>query len=404
MKRTSVLLALALAAPASAQECPPDNVGCHLADVDFHHRDALFDDISLDSGWVPAGSPLQVRFAVFIGGSTEVDLGGRAVTSWPPALDVALPGRPGTGRLAINYGIQIIARVRIDVTIAGARYNWEGDIPLPGSIPRDLRMANELAFDPFVLPGSMPRPVSVSDDTSRVHLVTLDITDSLIPIPGIGGGFALDAIGSLDAAYQTDRVLVEDGISLIETEGGSTTVRPDPGADGFGAAKDLVILPYGTIDYDGVVTLIPGLFIEILGRRFDLTIAEVPLTIVDLSSSTDFDPATVHVPLPDIDVTPTELMLGDRFLGEVEEQDLTIANEGEAPLEVTVRDPMSPFEVSATSLSIPPRSSSSLTVRFSPVELMRTNATLLLASNDPDEPLIVVRLSGGGLEPAAREA
>src|SRR5690606_29029694 len=75
--------------------CEPDQVGCHSADVDFHHEDVLFDGIMLDSGWVPSGSPLQVRFAVFAGGSTVVDLGGTAMTSWPAALEVAVPGRAG---------------------------------------------------------------------------------------------------------------------------------------------------------------------------------------------------------------------------------------------------------------------------------------------------------------------
>jgi len=203
-------------APSPRADCPPDHVGCHRADVDFHHRDALFDDVMLDSGWVPAGSPLQVRFAVFLGGSTEVDLGGTAVTSWPPALDVAVPGRPGTGRLAMNYGLEIIARVRFDVTVAGARYTWEGDIPIPGGIPRDLRLADELIFDPFVLPPSEPRPVLIWDDTDVVTVLNVDITDSLIPIPGIGGGFLVDAVGSLEGAYQTDRIEVSDAVGPIE--------------------------------------------------------------------------------------------------------------------------------------------------------------------------------------------
>ncbi|MCZ7687703.1 MAG: hypothetical protein M5U28_56760 [Sandaracinaceae bacterium] len=238
--------------------CPLDHIGCHTEDVDFHHRDALFDDVMLDSGWVPAGSPLQVRFALFLGGSTEVDLGGTAVTSWPPALDVAVPGRPGTGRLAINYGLEIVARIRIDVEVAGVRYTWEGDIPIPGGIPRDLRLFDQSIFDPFVLPPSEPRPVTAWDDTDLVTVLDVDLTDALIPIPGIGGGFLVDAVGSLEGATRPTASEISDALTDITTEGESVVVRADPGAVELGAFKEYTVLPHGTIGYDGVITLFPA--------------------------------------------------------------------------------------------------------------------------------------------------
>ena len=388
------LLAGPRVAAAQAAPCPPDHVGCHRADVDFHHRDALFDDVMLDSGWVPPGAAVQVRFAVFLGGSTEVDLGGTAVTSWPPALDVAVPGRPDTGRLAINYGIEIIARIRFDVTVGGVHYTWEGDIPIPGGIPRDLRLADEIVFDPFVLPPSDPRPVLAWDDTERVTVLEVDITDALIPIPGIGGGFVVDAVGALEGSYQTDRIEVSDAVTDILAEGASVTVRPDPGAPELGAAKDLTILPHGTIGYDGLITLYPGLFIEIAGSRFDLTLAEVPLNVVDRSSNTDFDPAMVHVPLPDIRVDQTLLTFGETAVGGASERLLTIHNEGEAELRVGASEVASPFGVGIPTLTIPPRSSARLLVTYVPTENGMASGILLLSSNDPDEPIVTIRLGG----------
>jgi hypothetical protein len=117
----AVACALAPTAARAQEGCPLDRAGCHTVDVDLEHREAFFDDVMLDSGRVPAGSPRQVRFALFLGGSTEVDLGGRAVTSWPPPLDARIPGRPSTGRLAMNYGLEIVAMIRIDVEVAGGR-------------------------------------------------------------------------------------------------------------------------------------------------------------------------------------------------------------------------------------------------------------------------------------------
>ncbi len=403
-----VAIALALPAVAAAQdagvdggipwtpECPLDGVGCDSSDVDFHHRDALFDTFMLDSGWVPAGSPLQVRFGVHLGGSTELDLGGTAVTSWPPALDVAVPGRPGTGRLAIDYGLEITARIRIDVEVGGVRYTWEGDIPLPGGIPRDLRVAAESTFDPFVLPPSEPRPVTAWDDTDMVTVLNVDLTDALIPIPGIGGGFLVDAVGSLEGDYQTDRIEISDAVTDITLENEAVIVRADPGATELGGSKDFTVLPHGTIRYDGDITLYPRLYIEIAGRRFDLTLAEVPLNVVDLTSETAFEPASVHVPLPDVRIEPTALDLGEVPIGGAGERLVTIHNDGEAALWVRFEEPAAPFSVLTTSLTVPPSSSARLLVRFAPTSPGDASAVLSLATNDPDEPRVVLRLTGVG--------
>lgn len=388
---TLVVPTLVVPTVASAQaECPVDYVGCHTGDVDFHHRDALFDGVMIDTGWVPSGSALQARFAVYVGGSTEVDLGGTAVTSWPAALDVAVPGRPGTGRLAIDYGIEIVARVRFDVTVLGVRYTWESDI-LSG-IPSDLRMADELIFDPFVLPPSDPRPVVVYDETAPVRIYNLGLS----PITGVSGGFAVDAVASLEASYRTNWIDIGDAVTPIEIEGASSLVRPDMGLGGFGAAKDLIILPNGTIDYDGVVTLTPRFYIEVVGRRFDLPIADIPVPLVDIGAATDFAPATVHVPLPDIRVEPRSLSFPDLVRGEVADDAFTIHNDGEATLEVTVGEVESPFSAGATTITLAPGASEVVTVSFSPIDGGPANAILLVGSNDPDQPVVTVRLDGFG--------
>lgn len=391
-----VLLVL-LFAPCSARaqaECPPDHVGCHLEDVEFFHRDALFDDVMFDTGWQPASSPVQVRFALYVGGSTEVEMGGTSITSWPPPLNESIVGRAETGRFSLNYGIEIIARLRFDVSVAGVRYRWEGDIPIPGGIPPDLRIADEIIFDPFVLLPSMPRPVSAMDSTDVVTILDVPLTSAFIPIPGISGGFAVDAFASLEGHYQTNDIEVNDAVGLIETEGGSVVVRADEGAAGLGAAKDLVITPHGTVTYEGVVTLRPLVYVEVAGRRFDLSIADVPVRIPPIGSNTDFTPAEVHVPLPDIRIDPTRVTFEDTPVGGADAQLLTIFNDGEAVLEVVLRDPATPFAVGTPMVSVPPSSSARVELTFEPSVAGMPSGVLFLASNDPDEPLVTVQLNG----------
>lgn len=386
------------ALPASS-ECPPDHVGCYVGLGDWLFRDALFDDVMLDTGWVPAGSPIQLRFGIAIGGATEVEMGGSIVTSWPAPLLVMIPGRPGTGRLSINYGLEIVAQLRFDVTVAGVRYRWEGDIPVP-YIPEDLRMAGQTIFDPFVLPPSMPRPIEVLDTTDRVQVFRYDALGGLIPIPGVGGGFDLLVQGELHARYHTDRIAVADGSPITE-EGGSTVVHPDPGATDFGGAKDVTAHPEGTLAYEGTIWLLPSLYLTFAGTRREFPLAEIPVPVADLASNVVFDDATVHVPLPDIRVSPMAVDMGSVRLGATAEQYVMVHNDGEALLNVTVGDPAAPFSAGEPSLLVPAASAVRLALRFSPDAPGPATAMLPLSTNDPDEPLVVLRLSGVGVGDAA---
>jgi hypothetical protein len=389
----------AFAQPMS--RCPAEAVGCHEEAHGWLYRSAAFDDVSLDSGWVPAGSPIQLRIVFYVGGSTEVEMGGDITTYWPTALSTAVHGRMGSGALRINYGIELAVSLRFDVTIAGVRYRWEGDLPVPG-IPEDLRMAAEALFDPFLLPPSM-RPVSVSDATDRVEVLRYDALGGLIPVPGVGGGIALTLMGTLDASYQTEQIVVVDALPILE-EDSFTIVGPDPGIVGFGGAKDLLVHPEGTLSYDGALVVAPILYLSFAGTRRDYPLVEIPIPLVDTDVNVIFDDANVHVPLPDVDVSPIALELGPTRVGDVAEETVMVSNEGEAELLVTVREPMAPFGAAPSSFALPPRTNALLTVSYAPEVVDPESTLLVLETNDPDEPEVVLRLRGEGLAPAMPDA
>lgn len=383
-----VLAALALSLhvqAARAQDCPPDAVGCHRADIDFQHLDMRLPSISLDSGWVPASSPIQVRFALLFMGETEVTLGGTLATYWPFGLSMATPGRPMQGSLRMAWGLEIVARMRFVADIAGTHYEWEGDIPF---IPfRDLRLADELTFDPFVLPGAMPRPVSVHDTTDMIEVFSVGLSSIIgTSIPGLDGGFAVSLTGDLTTSYQTDRILIDDARAPIDREG--AVVQYWPPAGGFGASEDVTVRPEGTITYEGDIVARPNVFVELLGRRFDLLGIDVPIPIVRTSTATDFDPATVHVPLPDILVMPTNIDVGTLVVGDVGDGALTIRNRGEAELTVTVDPLPDTLMASSSMLRLPPATEATLGVMVAPAMAGMFAETITLRTNDPDEPIV----------------
>ncbi len=391
-------LLLAFAPRALAQDCPVDAVGCHRADIDFEYLDMRLPSISLDSGWVPASSPIQVRLAFFFMGETEVTLGGTLATYWPFGLSMATPGRAGEGHFRMAWGLEIVARMRFNATIAGTTYSWEGDIPF---IPvRDLRLIDEVTFDPFVLPGATPRPVMIHDTTEMIDVFSVGLSSIIgTSIPGIDGGFAVTATGDLTTSYQTDRILIDDARAPIDREGAVVQYWPPP--DGFGASEDVTVRPQGTISYEGDIVARPNVFVELLGRRFELVGIDIPIPIVSTSTRAMFDPDTVRVPLPDVTVSPTNIDAGTLFVGDVGDGTLTVRNRGEAELVVTVDTLPDTVMVTSMRLVVPPSSEAALGVMIAPDMGGMFAETLTLRTNDPDQPVVRIPLTAEVIEPDA---
>ncbi len=395
----SLALFFAFSARAAAQ-CPKDAAGCFDDEVMFMWSDALFTTIDLDSGWVPAGSPLQVRVGIHLGGTTEVDLLGTAYAYWPAPLSIDVEGLTDGGRFLVDYGLEITARIRFDVSVAGVRYTWEGDIPIPGGIPRDLRMAAETTFDSFLLPPATPRPVVVSDSTERIEVVMAGL-GSIIPVPGVDGGFVLAAEGRLSASYRTNRVVISrDEAPLLPTlliEAEDQVVQlGGAGTSGWGASEDVVVQPTGTVEYTGSIGLFPGFYIEVAGRRFDLPIATFDVPVLETDAIADFEPEVVHVPLPDVRIEPTSVDFGRARVGERVEETVTVFNDGEAPLVITPRPTDAPFDSTAIEVTLPPRASRPLAIGFMPDRTGTLTGAIVLDTNDPDRAIVTIRLVGEG--------
>src|SRR5690606_446049 len=135
------------------------------------------------------------------------------------------------GRLAMDYGIGVVARIRIDIETAGAHHTFEGDIPF-AAFPRDLRVAGSTLFDSFLLGGAEPRPAIVTDSTDPVHLLRADLA-GFVPIPGLSGGFGVSAEAVLTAWYRTDRIEFSDALRAISIESDFTSIAPDAGEIGW---------------------------------------------------------------------------------------------------------------------------------------------------------------------------
>jgi hypothetical protein len=135
-------------------------------------------------------------------------------------------------------------------------------------------------------------------------------------------------------------------------------------------------------------------------------------------SSNDPDEATVIVQLsgsgqaagaPEIEIMPASLNFGTVVTGSTVDLQVSVMNTGSAPLNVSpavgsnvitpippfsLVSPLSPFTVPAGGLQI-------ITVRFTPTIEGVLTGSLNLLTNDPDEIIVIVPLSGIGTTPSA---
>jgi uncharacterized membrane protein len=113
-------------------------------------------------------------------------------------------------------------------------------------------------------------------------------------------------------------------------------------------------------------------------------------------------PVHLHViGAPDIGVSPPSLAFGSVFVGDSARDTIWVANEGTETLVVSsigiTGDDA--FVISPSSLMVSPGQTEPAAVTFAPLLAGSYNAAAEFASNDPDEPLVVVPLSGEGLIP-----
>jgi hypothetical protein len=372
---------------ANADACSTSLVDCQAHPLHFADRSGLFDAIRFDTGFVPEGSPFQIRAAFFLGAGTHVAMGGMLVAAYPPSVQLTAVGDPEGGILEIDFGFEAILQGRIDFDVIDETF----DIPIP-NVPRDLRFYALEYFDPFLL-DSLAVPVEVEDTIQRFTLVTIDLFDLIAPIPGFDGGLRLDVQGTLAARYWGDRLELE-GVGEITSEGGALLLPPHL-PEGYGATRDLSVIKHGVLQHEGTLVLYPTVFITFLGAKiYEADIVSIPVPLGQITTNVEFDPSEVTLLFPDVDAQPRQIDFGAIVVGQETERFVRVFNHGEAPLRWAFPPSVGPFSPSRESGVIPPGSSVYLRVFFTPFEAGVASEQLVLETNDPDSPTITIALVG----------
>ena len=181
-----------------------------------------------------------------------------------------------------------------------------------------------------------------------------------------------EAYGDHVAYYQT--LLTNDGITWV-------SANPETASVAAGSQLDVAVLfdAAGKIDGDYDAKLV--------------------------FNSNDPDESSVPVPVhlhvigaADILVSPTAIDFGSPFVGATPTDTVVVSNPGTATLNISgVTASPGVFTVDPSGFALAPGAAKKLAVTFAPVVPGPYSGTLSIASDDPDEALVTVALSGVGL-------
>jgi hypothetical protein len=245
--------------------------------LSFSHKEQPFSGFAYDTGWLPGGSPVQIRITATITSVSEATLPGKATLTRNGALALRYAGNAGAGAFSMDIGFQFSAKLRIDTAIV----KWEGTLPF---VPQfDLRFVDSKTFTPFVLQTAPVRPIHLEHTVVKNQLFYVPIPGLSISLPlGTLGGVVLVKAGGTVKSDLSGRELsttLSGGPTLKHTIEGQTVTSPDRGKNSEQASASYV----ADVVYSGAITLYPTITITtpIPGVKWE--VAEFPITM-DLST------------------------------------------------------------------------------------------------------------------------
>lgn len=386
--------------------------------ITFKYTDVAIDslcDIDIDTGWVPAGSPIQVRFVFALNCGYKLEMTGSAVGSWPqrPGPNLSFRGMPLGGRYEMDYTIHFELSARVDITLPGGIViQEEFDIPYVPDIHMGLYDAKR--FTPFLLQGSPERPVQVQDDIPYTRLFRVDLLSLLAMLmPSLQG---LDQIfdfwleiyitGYAGSRLEGRRMIVESDGTMVEHEPPPPLVFTQEGEKQWLPIRTSVKRDYKRVTWEGAVThyasvsVFPEIKLELLNMEiFSMQLFEIPIPIQDKIDYWVVGPESFALELPDLRA-PSRMHVGAALIGQQTQGVLTMQNvgagllRGEAFVYPPFFVPYPPrFEVASDGVVYLP-------VLFRPALPGPVEGDLIIYSNDPRDSPKVITVVGVGCEDA----
>jgi hypothetical protein len=371
-----------VAAPARA-EGPVFEHESEPIDLILDDSIELFNASEFDTGWVPADSPLQVRFQIVSEGGASVEMEGVARLGWPEGLTLSLEPTPGTGEIIVDAALSAVTSVKFNVL----DYSWDSEIDR-----RTLDIEGEGFFDPFLLGGDIPSSVSVVFEGSRNELINWGFT----VFTGVRAEFTVDIGPQATTEFaganwyvDTERVSVAGQTALLEPQGAAYQLVDTEFVGDWDSRLDLVLNPVFSV------------CVDIVGC-WDLVDIDIPIPLAADVVEQRFPLQQLAFPLPMLNPPDAVWDFGEVEIGTVHNLQLPLENIGQLDLEgIATLTGSTYFTSYPTTFQAAPGVVDGVVVTFSPEAVGEFSGTLLLESNDPNNPVVEIQIIGDAYDPAA---
>ena len=354
----------------------------------------------IDSGWLEKG-PIKVRTTFTLNPPkdeplflVEMPKGATLEASWSPATKGSISIRPRADKTAMgDMKVHYTLIPTLAAEIYGVTVNYDSTQLLEKLTDRDLNYdaKSDAQIAPWGFAGAQTTvPAPKLEDSTLFGLAFADLgVDSSIA----EGQLAIQAVARPTFTYKTKSIGI-DSSSVSSLDGTAKIPVGDYDSVDVIARVDGQLDMAGDLDVRPVVVMDTVAGVPTLGLlKYSFSVANKPF---QGTSAVHFDPANIHIPLPNVKVPTTPFSLGDAQSDTKLTKTVTVQNTGElaAVLQVTSSDPK--FTVPSTDIKIDPKSSYNLEVAFQPEGSGASSATITVKSNDPDSPEQTFQVSANG--------
>ncbi|MFK7927582.1 MAG: MYXO-CTERM sorting domain-containing protein [Myxococcota bacterium] len=374
---TSLVAAACLAIPMSATAQDYESEPRELL---FEERFDAFDAIEFDTGDLPSGSPVAVRFYLWSKGGSSAEMEAISHITWPDSLTQHIEGVPGTGLLEVVCDLELAAQVTFDIWgYKGAYDVWR----------QELELEAETTFDPLLLDGDEPRSVSAKATGTGTEAYSTDI-----PLfAGLELRFNVQVYPQASAELSGSRIETGDTI-ITNSEVGAQHDLPewDPGV----LELSSVYVADVTASLEAVLQPQLELCAPIFGcfrvARFD-----IPIPLVDETAEQRFSTVRYSHPLPSMEATVSSHDFGEVEVGTLANLQLPLTNVGQLDLEGWLRiEGDGAFTVFPEYIQASQDNTDGAVITFAPTTDGPIAATLVIESNDPARPELRIPMGGNG--------
>jgi MYXO-CTERM domain-containing protein len=339
----------------------------------------LFANAELDTGWQPKDGLLSVRFQVEADGGADVKMDGVSTLSWPENLNMELIPYEGTGFVDVLATLSVAVSLKFDIDI----YSWESEIAR-----ESVGVSGGETFEPFLLEGSDNATLEFTS-VGRAETVFEYYYDVITGIASVG--FYASLQPQNDTVFNGIGWLVGDQLVTQFDEPIVIEAEKQPAID-----TTATYLSRWTNDLDLVFVPTFQVCIAVLGC-YDWDITELGLDLATEEFEHAFPSVPLYFPLPVLDLDDAQRDFGSVEVGNLSNSEIPIENLGELFLEGTATIVGSDaFTVYPDYFLANEAATDGVVITFAPSDSGVVEASLLIESNDPTEPIKEIILRGEG--------